>query len=245
VHSVPLLGAETIPQGYATNDFILKCQCGLLITRETLRVGRFLRDLVRADQKRAAEIPFLAGLGEQISFGKDTTQAGEALTEVLVGVAYRLSGDARELDASHLGDVCGWTFQGVRTSLLGLAAKDHLYLPLLKGSAFGTSGRVTFRQLLGSALRRLGRVYADHDGIASLNLGAAVMRQAAFVSSMERIGWLNIERWTQSTDETRFYLLQKAVARYRGYMSRAHTDSRRVPSSYGAGPRKVPLAYSW
>jgi hypothetical protein len=208
---VPLLGPEERPRGFATNEFQWVCNCGMVINHEALRVDRFLQDLADFDNRA---FPYLAGLGRAVARNVGTTP-GITISACIVNAA-RLYSGTDYIDTVKLGAAAGWTFAGIRQTIFVYAQKHRLYRPVYLFHVFDTNIAYA-RKAMSAALRRLGRVYSGRKGLASIDLGAAVMRQAAFVGSMERIGWLNIDRWTKGTDPTRFYLLQKAAGRYREF----------------------------
>jgi hypothetical protein len=197
-----------VPKGYATSQFEMVCPCGFKINHEALRVFSFFLDLKRHCD---CKIPYLAGLRAP---GIDA----HGVTECIRRAAQRIHDGSERVTVQS---VQGWaerasfTMLGARTSVLDWAAQNRAYRQLRQASLDPAKFKLMVRKDLPLALRKMGRVYSSRNGVVSLDLAAAVMRQAAFVGSMERIGWLDIDRWTKGTDETRFYLLQKAAARYR------------------------------
>lgn len=111
----------------------------------------------------------------------------------------------RSFTPSNLGKhVFHWSFSEF---------EKQLDKALKSGTIARTAPGVLFKR---SAVNlRIGRMYAAyaHDGMASVALGPAVMRQANFIGKMKGLGWLTSGRFEQEP-----FLLQKSAARYHAFL---------------------------
>lgn len=97
------------------------------------------------------------------------------------------------------------------------------------------------------------RLYAAYygSGVASVDLGAAVMRQAGFIDKMSAMGWLDGARFERDGSGgggggDAVFLLQKAAARYHAFLDLLSTmpagslcPSKSPPQPFPLGTRKL------
>lgn len=180
-----------------------------------LRVNKVCEDIVGVFK---GDVKFLPGLGLMPSTGEMTPLVGprvssaiSSLFQVALEKAVPNSWNTiqdkhgRSFTPSNLGQhVFHWSSAEFETQL------DKA---LKSGTIARTSPGVLFKR---SAVNlRVGRMYAaySHDGMASLALGPAVMRQANFIGKMRGLGWLKSGRF-----ELEPFLLQKSAARYHAFL---------------------------
>lgn len=195
--SVPLVGTLQVP-GYATANMAVNCRnCRRNSTHERLKIRRLCNDLMGA----RLQLVCLAGLSD----ARFRAYAHKLSQLLAVGM--------REKSATEMGDAMGWQFANIRDVVLRKEAMRPIVKAMRTSAAWG-SDPPTLRRNMRSSLSAISRAYAETELSPSLDLAAAVQRQASFVSSMERIGWLDMERWELGA----YYLLQKAVARYHAFL---------------------------
>lgn len=243
---LPVIGLPSAGGGLALPVMSFRCStCQLLITHQVLRVGRFLRDLLRV---RAGTIPHFAGLGDN-SHSNIKNAYGIPMSQALVNTAitkvmnpHNLHIDLSAVSVGDLGNKLEWSQDKVREKIFEQTVNDGGFIPIVEASLEGKSGRTTrrvqinvSRQTMSGAIMRLNRVYSVGTGLDhSLELAPAIIRQASFVTNMQKIGWLGIHRWTNPQDPGRYYFLQKSAARYREWeliLSGCHADSIQTRSS--------------
>lgn len=223
--NVPLIGppAPVEGGGYMSSQMDIGCpHCFFRVTHAKLRFARMVRNLADVQSGR---IQYLAGFGpSHTTIGTSDLSlnlAGSiAFSQMLVQACmaglYRQKGPESIIDPMEVGTACDWSMDSARTNIVQFAVNLKLVWLVCKEQVLGNGSVKHYRLVFASALRRWYRVNGEGSGgLASLDLGAAIMRQAAFVGSMENIGWLATERWRQPDDPHRYYLLQKAAARYR------------------------------
>lgn len=217
-NNVPWLKNPTQPHGYCQKDLRHTCQCGLVITHDVLRVARICRDIVGVTD---GSINFLAGLGLMPSTGDLTHMVGP---RVSAAIAELFKSAVNEWTPSALGQqVFNWEFSQV---------EEKLDTMLEDGSLERTTPHVSFK--FSNIPLRFGRMYAayEHDGMASLALGPAVMRQANFIGQMSAMGWLKPGVWEGGVEAV--FLLQKTAARYHAFLDlmTAAPQAALCPSEY-------------
>ncbi|KAL1407994.1 hypothetical protein Q8F55_004791 [Vanrija albida] len=228
--SLPVIGIPGAGSGLALPDMSFTCSvCHLVLTREVLRVGRFLRDLLRV---RAGLIPHLAGMGDN-AYADVKKEYGIPMSQALLNTAltsvmnpYKAYIDLSGLTVGELGDKLEWSQDKVREKLVEQTTKDGGFIPIVEGKLSGVRGKFRRSLALGSAragisgaIVRLNRAYSVGTGLDNtVDLAPAIMRQASFVTNMQKIGWLQMNRWTNDQDPRRFYFIQKAAARYHAFL---------------------------
>lgn len=220
VFPIPVIGPPEPGRGFIAGDMDVQCpSCGFHVTHEKLRFARMVRDLADFQKGR---IPYVAGLGPDDSIlppllldGSETLS--RALITAIEESVFRGQPQIGTLKALEVGNLLNWSMEEARKLMrYAFHSKPVLKFYMLQGG--GNQRNPSYRRILAVSARRWMRIHSEgHGGLASLDLGAAIMRQAAFVGSMEGIGWLATARWTDANDPHRFYLLQKAVARYREF----------------------------
>lgn len=215
---VPLLGPPTAGSSFVMPDMNIPCpRCSADVTYQKLRVARMLRDL---RDVKAGRIQYMAGFGPDETTKPPLSQDSSVyLSRALVkatdkGIYSNFA--SSPIDAAAIGRVLEWSMNNAGLHIVQPALKDKLIGDAQELQLLGPLPRPTYRQIFARAFQRWRRVHGEgFGGLPSLDLGAAIMRQAAFVGNMESLGWLQTSRWTRQDDPNRLLLLQKAVARYR------------------------------
>lgn len=158
-------------------------------------------------------VKFLPGLALMPSSGDLTHLVGPRLSAGLVTI-FKLAFDEATGNPggtwtpSALGQhVFKWDFSKFE-SMIDAVMKD--------GSLEKLTPWVSFK--FAAVNIRFGRMFVAymHAGMASVELGPAVMRQANFIGKMKEMGWLSPGRFEGSVDAV--FLLRKAAARYHAFM---------------------------
>ncbi|TXT14463.1 uncharacterized protein COLE_00656 [Cutaneotrichosporon oleaginosum] len=224
---IPVIGPPPTGTGLVSHNMAVPCpHCTFIITHEQLRLDRMIRDLAELHYQR---VPFLPGLGPGHQMDTLTPAASVAFSRALVeATTSRFYGykpmwyDNAKTDppitTGQVGERTSWTVKHTIQSMMNEIVKEGLIRPIFQNNMMGTDVKTT-RATLRKALARYARVYSEtYLPTISFDLGAAIMRQASFVGSMEKIGWLEVSRWRDAGNPDRFYLLQKAAARYHAFL---------------------------
>lgn len=237
--NVPLIGRWPVKAGgggggggLATRMFKHECSsCNLSITRSALRAGRFLRDLRELQlQLPDRQTNYLAGIGN-IEDGKPPIRTSHALSLAAWWAAtpqsYKDTHAApttkdvlkpffgEPMDIVAFGDAYDWSHEQIRQTINEVVRTNALFQSLWDDKLLSWTA-VGHRRNMTTAIQRMDKVYnSGTGGFTSIDLGPAMQRQAGFVDSMAGLGWLKVQRWL--VGENRFYVLQKAAARYREF----------------------------
>lgn len=268
---VPLIGQPTsesdggVGGGLVMPNLGVPCpRCELLVTRTALRCGRFLRDLGEL-QTTKPRFDYLAGLGKFDSSPAAgivcSARAGTRISRAMAVSAwwvaashkdrelYQMAGPKDILrplphpwDTAAFGDACDWSLEKARQAVMEYVKDSVMFTSVWEDRLLGRG--IVHSQNMKAALQRMNRIYnGGHGGLTSVDLGPAIQRQAGFVGNMSEIGWLNLQRWHNS-NESRFYFLQKAAARYRKPNSLPLVLTyRRFPRSHDCRPVVHAVAY--
>lgn len=224
---IPVVGPPPTGTGLVSHNMAVPCpHCGFVITHDQLLLDRMVRDLADVHYQRSTYLPGLAPSG-----GPDglSPTAAVAFSRALVeGATSRFMGfrplwyDNAKSDpmitTAAVGERCGWTVKGAIEAIMNEIIKEGLVRHIFLEDMVSPDTKHA-RALLRKALARYARVYSEsYMPTISFDLGAAIMRQAAFVGNMEKIGWLEVARWREVTEPSGYYLLQKAAARYREWL---------------------------
>lgn len=223
---IPLIGPPPTGTGLVSHNMAVPCpHCTFIITHEQLRLDRMIRDLAELHYQR---VYFLPGLGPRHGQGPGSpSPAGSmAFSRAMVeGATSRFYGykplwyDNAKTDppitTGAVGERTAWTVKQSIEAIMNEIVKEGLVRPIFQKNMIDPDIKKT-RATLRKALARYARVYSEtYLSTITFDLGAAIMRQASFVGNMEKIGWLEVSRWRDPVNPERFYLLQKAAARYR------------------------------
>lgn len=236
---IPIIGPPPTGTGLVSHNMAVPCpHCGFIITHEQLRLDRMVNDLADLHYQRCS---FLPGLGPGHGPDAPTPLASEAFSRAMVeGVTSRFFRfrplwyhNARtdpRISTGAVGEVTGWTVKRTIEAIMNEIIKEGLARPIFQENMMKTDVK-TARGILRKSLARYARVYSEsYLPTISFDLGSAIMRQAAFVGNMEKIGWLEVSRWRHAIYPDRFYLLQKAAARYRELKPCLTANSPQTPS---------------
>ncbi|GMK53869.1 hypothetical protein CspeluHIS016_0104550 [Cutaneotrichosporon spelunceum] len=224
---IPIIGPPPTGTGLVSHNMNVPCpRCTFNITHEQLRLDRMIRDLADLHYQRVSYLPNL-GAGRDVD--SLTQEASIAFSRAMVeGTTSRFYGykpfwydNAKSyplITTGQVGERTGWTVKQTIEAIMNEVVKEGLLRPIFQKKMLGSDTKAT-RARLRKALARYSRVYAEtYLPTVSFDLGAAIMRQASFIGSMQKIGWLEVSRWRDVTDPSRFYHLQKAVARYHAFL---------------------------
>nr|POE56788.1 glycine-rich domain-containing protein 1 [Quercus suber] len=174
--------------GFCDKDLLVHCpSCYNRITHETLKAGKFLRDV---DSLLERHIPMggtllgMSGIPGKVEGQKDITF--EPFTEfpnnlLLAGLGQRMT-STRKLIRGAQGDQ---GMEGVR-SVIEEATEDSSYMRRVRSSL---SHRLQRTEKI--ALRRMMSRYWENSSAFALDLVGAVVRQSSFIEKMHGIDWLH------------------------------------------------------
>ncbi|BEI84052.1 hypothetical protein CcaverHIS002_0406560 [Cutaneotrichosporon cavernicola] len=224
---IPIIGPPPTGTGLVSHNMNVPCpHCSFNITHEQLRLDRMIRDLAELHYQR---VPFLPNLGPGREAGALSHPASLVFSRAMVeGTTSRFYGyrplwydNAKSyppITTGQVGERTSWTVKQTIEAIMNEILKEGLMRPIFQNQMLGSDVK-TARATLRKSLARYSRVYSEtYLPTVSFDLGAAIMRQASFIGSMEKIGWLEVSRWRDAILPDRFYLLQKAAARYHAFL---------------------------
>ncbi|GBE89583.1 hypothetical protein SCP_1602460 [Sparassis crispa] len=190
--------------GYAQHKFAHYCmRCGFEVTRETLAVRRFVRDLTKpyldsqdSDSRYGA---YLAGTLHTETKAKNTSR-GEAIRGILMRSRWFRKWDG---------------FVSSNDWEEGLLKKLQYSLSAARAAADDA-----MQPNGGSLCRRIFSAYTD-DRPFSIDLVGAVVRQGAFIDKMHEFGWTKPGYFDSGEDEL---VLVHATARYHAFLDLMNTS---------------------
>lgn len=212
---------------------------------------RFVRVIQDIADVQAHRIPYLAGFGPDYSLKPALTLGGsKTMSRVMAATAATPNADYYSPSNISPGRISvkatctayKWTRRQAEESFLSKAKKD-MRRTLSYGSVLGVAWPREYRRVVNTAYDRFQRIYwHGHVGFTSLDLGEAILRQAAFITNMESIGWLKTSKWCLEDPENQFPL-QKAIARYRTF-AEFGLRCRCFPRPHGRPPKQVPFSHA-
>ncbi|KAF2680272.1 hypothetical protein K458DRAFT_434395 [Lentithecium fluviatile CBS 122367] len=171
--------------GYAGQAFQETCQrCGLIITHEKLRVGKFIadaNDLLIHQQPLPGTILNSLGKPEVTKEGKRIGTHDPFFPSRVVERLYEFKPDRLRADVDHL------SMEGLKTKFQDLMAAPELYslvnLEQYKPNTLYKESKIAVRKMLSH--------YWDNSSPFGLDLVGAVLRQGSFVQKTVKIDWLH------------------------------------------------------
>lgn len=216
--------------GYAQQGFMAVCPyCSLAITKETLGVAKFARDLARASDSRDRAIARLRGNGETVAprqYLAGTLHTPHQVTDLVRATSVKYGFlRAPGVVSLKLGTISEETVRARAIQEKAQYSLDGLQKLLSGGS-----------QSAGQNLRRrIMSAYSD-DRIFSIELVGAVLRQESFIDKMVALGWTDPAYFESEEDGV---ALDHAVARYHAFLDLMATP----PSNFYVPTLDIDLAW--
>nr|POE65285.1 glycine-rich domain-containing protein 2 [Quercus suber] len=174
--------------GFCDKDLLADCpSCDNRITHESLKAGKFLRDVDSLLERRlpmGGTILGMWGIPGEVAGQKDATFQGftEFPNNLLLAGLGKDFVSTRKLIRDAQGDL---SMEGVRSSIEN-ASQDRTYMRKVRSSV---SSRLQRSEKI--ALRRMMSRYWENSSTFALDLVGAVVRQGSFIEKMHGIDWLH------------------------------------------------------